>query len=168
MKPIIFTFILLVMISCGESSVTKKTSNVHTTGLALPDGKISVDIALEFINSYVENCNKMNESIGVVEWVNSNNLTTNNFRTELKRILDEAYIQEPEIGLNANPIVDAQDYPENGFELESFDSKTNFLVVKGKDWPEFKVAMKMTFEDGNWLVDGCGMINIPNHKRVAR
>ena len=110
----------------------------------------------------------MKESIGVVEWVNSNKLTTNTFRTELKRILDEAYKLEPEIGLDADPIFDAQDFPEKGFELESFDSKTNYIVVKGKNRPDFKLTIKMVMENNDWLVDGCGMINIPNDKRIAR
>jgi len=117
---------------------------------------------------YVDNCNKMQESIGVVEWVNSNNLTTSHFKTELKSIIDEAYKIDPEMGLDADPIFDAQDYPDKGFELESFDNKTNYIVVKGKEWIDFKLTMKMVLESDNWLVDGCGIINIPNDKRIAR
>jgi len=164
-------FFILALLFCA--------SCVNNTDLKIPTYKISVqpteviqekpiDKALTFLNSYVDNCNKMKESIGVVEWVNSNKLTTNTFRTELKRILDEAYKLEPEIGLDADPIFDAQDFPEKGFELESFDSKTNYIVVKGKNRPDFKLTIKMVMENNDWLVDGCGMINIPNDKRIAR
>lgn len=127
-----------------------------------------VDIALKFINSYVDNCNKMNASIGVLEWVNSNSLASNRFKAELKKIVEEAHKGDPEMGLEADPIFDAQDYPDKGFELESFDSKTNFVVVKGKNWTDFKLTMKLVLENDNWLVDGCGTINIPNDKRINR
>ncbi|MBK6833593.1 MAG: hypothetical protein IPG89_04680 [Bacteroidetes bacterium] len=72
------------------------------------------------------------------------------------------------MGLGADPIVDAQDYPSKGFELESIDEQTNFLIVKGKDMPEFKLTIKVVEENGNWLVDGCGIVNIPKDKRAAR
>ena len=72
------------------------------------------------------------------------------------------------MGLGADPIFDAQDYPDQGFELDSFDSETNFIVVKGKNMSDFKLTIKMVNENENWLVDGCGMINIPNDKRLKR
>lgn len=138
----------------AESTVDKKS--------------IIVDNALTFINSYVDNCNKMKDAIGVVEWANSNELATNHFKTEIEKIITEANSVDPEMGLGADPLFDAQDYPDKGFELDSFDEKTNFIVVKGKDMPDFKLTIKMVKEDKNWLVDGCGMINIPNDKRSKR
>ena len=129
---------------------------------------LPVDIALSFINSYVDNCNKMNESVCVVEWVSSNSLTTNSFKTRLKKLVEEAYKINPEMGLDADPIFGAQDYPDKGFELESFDNKTNFIVVKGKDQAEFKLTMKMVLENNNWLVDGCGIINIPDDRLITK
>ena len=82
--------------------------------------------------------------------------------------MEEAYKIEPDLGLDVDPIFDAQDYPDKGFDLESFDRKTNFVVVKGKDWADFKLTLKMVLENENWLVDGCGIINIPKDKRIAR
>jgi hypothetical protein len=37
-----------------------------------------------------------------------------------------------------------------------------------KDWTEFKLTMKVIEENGNWLVDGCGIVNIPQDKRAER
>jgi hypothetical protein len=84
----------------------------------------------------------MNEAINIVDWVSSNNLSTSHFKTELKRILDEAKKEEPEVGLDFDPILDAQDLPDEGFEFESADETTNYLIVRGKDWPEFKWQLK--------------------------
>ena len=106
--------------------------------------------------------------LSVEEWVSSSKLTTTRFKTELKKLLAEAYKEDPELGLDADPIFDAQDYPDKGFELDYFDSNTNYVVAKGKDWPDFKLTMKMVLENNNWLVDGCGIINIPTAKRSTR
>ena len=161
---------LLFCASCGQtttqdSKVSTDKNIVQSTNVG--DEKL-IENALTFINSYVDNCNKMKESIGVVEWANSNQLTTQSFKTELKRIMDEAYKLEPEMGLDADPIFDAQYYPDKGFELYSLDGNTNYIVVKGKDLPDFKLTIKMVRDNNIWLVDGCGIINVPSNKRIAR
>ena len=171
----IFFLTTLLLTSCGHNTKTDdknivKAANDTSTQLLQPTTFKAniVDNALIFINDYVDNCNKMNQRIDDVEWVNSNNLATKSFKSELKRILDDAYEKEPEVGLDFDPILDAQDYPDKGFELESFDERTNYLTVKGKDWPEFKLTMKMIEENGTWLVDGCGIINILKNKEAER
>ncbi|MCL2131617.1 MAG: hypothetical protein FWH36_04075 [Lentimicrobiaceae bacterium] len=185
MKQIIFVTTLFLFVSCGQGSsveTTKQSKNIDknsygqtdanelviTTETKIDEDNTPIDKALTFINSYVDNCNKMKESIGIIEWVNSNNLTTHIFKTEVKTMIEEAFKIEPEIGLDFDPIFDAQDYPDEGFELESFDSKTNFIVLKGKNWTDFKLTIKVVLEGNKWLVDGCGIVNIPNDKRSKR
>ncbi len=84
----------------------------------------------------------------------------------MKRIIEEAYKQDPELVPDADPLFDVQDNPDKGFELETFDENNHYL--KGKDWPAFKLTMKIKEENGNWLVNGCGMVNIPGNKKVKR
>jgi hypothetical protein len=159
---------IIFSVSCGTTEKTQNTENKTTPEVTEPITEDKTMNALIFINSYVENCNKMDKSINVVDWVNSNELATTSFKTELKKIMDEAYKTDPEMGLGADPIFDAQDYPEKGYELESLDDKNNYLVVKGKDWPEFRLTMKVIKENENWLVDGCGIVNIPADKKIKR
>ena len=168
MNRLIFVLTLLICVSRGQS--TDKINLTCQTSVQSTDNGQEKPItnALTFINSYVDNCNKIKESIQLVQWVNSNKLTTINFRKELKRIMDEAYKVEPEIGLDADPIFDAQDYPEKGFELDSYNVKTNYVIVKGKNRTDFKLTIKMVFENNEWLVDGCGMVNIPKNERFFR
>lgn len=152
MKRLIFLLTIIEFVSCGQhSQVEKKT-----------------EIALTFINGYVENVNKMNEAVGMIEWVNSNKLVTDGFKKELKRIVEKAYKDDPELGLEADPIFDAQDNPDKGFVIESLDENLNYLTVKGIDWPDLKLTIKLKNENGVWLVDGCGVINIPIEKRAKR
>ena len=164
----IFSLTILLLTSCGQSpktsdnttiKTTTDTSSLPTTTLTADSIDMKYDNALTFINGYVDNCNKMNEAIDILNWVNSNNLSTNYFKTELKRILDEANEKEPGVGLDFDPIFDAQDFPDKGFELESADEATNYIVLRGKDWHDFKLTIKVVEENGVWLVDGCGIIN---------
>jgi 1,4-alpha-glucan branching enzyme len=88
-------------------------------------------------------------------------------KKEMKKLFDEAERQDPEMGLGFDPILDAQDNPEE-FEIETADAKTGYVIVRGKDWKDFRVAMVLKQEDGKWLVDGCGAVNVPKGKRIAR
>ena len=74
---------------------------------------------------------------------------------------DEAEKEDPEMGLDYDPIVPGNDIPDEGFELKHFDKKTNLIIVKGKNWPEFEVTIKLVLQNGKWLIDGCGVVNIP-------
>lgn len=164
MTRLIIFVTILGFISCGQ--VSEKTKNSKDSQVLDSKQYNKTDNALTFINDYVKNVNKMNKAVGILDWVNTNKLTTDGFKRELKRIIDEGYKNDPELGIDADPIFDAQDNPEMGFEIESFDEKTNYLIVKGIDWPDFKLTMKIKNENGDWLVDGCGMINIPNEKQA--
>lgn len=150
MNKLILFLTIMGFIAYGEAQ-NKKTDN-----------------ALKFINGYVENANKMNKSVEIIDWVNANKLSTDEFKKELKRMIDEEYKNDPELGIGVDPIFDAQDYPEKGFVIESFNDKTNYLILKGIDWPDFRVAMRIKNVNGTWLVDGCGIVNIPNEKQVNR
>lgn len=170
-KLIPFLFLSLpFLISCGEQ-VTEEITNTDEvvqeieleSVTPIPNNK--TENALRFINAYVDNCNQMSQALDAVEWANASDLATANFKSSLKTMVDEAFVADPEMGLDADPILDAQDYPENGFELESSDENNNYLTVKGIDWSEFKLTIKMREENGKWLVDGCGMVNIPEEKR---
>jgi hypothetical protein len=151
---ILLTVLFLTSCKPGDKGDKKSDSQVNT--------------ALTFINDYVDNCNKMKEAINVVDWVNSNQLTTNRFKAELKKTDEDAWKREPNVGLDSDPLYGHQYYPDKGFELDSFDEQTNYLTVKGKNMPDFKVTMRVVKENEKWLVDGCGLIGIPENKRVSK
>ncbi len=123
------------------------------------------NIAIKFINDYLDYINDLQSEIPLIEWVQNRTDITTEFKIELKRILVEAEENDPELGLGFDPIIDAQDNP-NEFELDKTDSE--FLIVKGKDWPDFKLTLKMKLVGAKWLVDGAGIINVPENKRMKR
>ncbi len=159
---------ILVSASCGHSDNGDKPSDAKNSQEQDIKTDTRIKNAMTFINGYVENANKMKESTDTDVWVNSNMLSTKNFKKELKILVKEALEENPQSGLEADPVFDAQDYPDKGFEPESFDEKTGYLTVRGIGRPDFRLTMKIINDKGIWLVDGCGIINIPENRRAAR
>lgn len=162
MKNIIYITAILLFLCCGQDSNSKRDNKQMFADNLEQNKIIPEEIVLNFVNSYVDNCNKMKGAVGILEWVELNKMVTKSFKDEVKRMIDEAYNKDSEIGLDYDPIFNAQDYPEKGFEIESFDREKNFLILRGIDWPKFKLLIKISSENNTWLIDGCGSINIPN------
>jgi len=146
--------------------ILEEKFNVAT--IELNDTSSNANVALKFINDYVKNCNKMREQIGIIEWVNDYPNVSQEFKTELTKMIQEAEKNDPVYGLGFDPIFDAQDYPDDGFELAEFDSVSNYLTVEAKSWKGFTITMKIKELDKKWMVDGCGVINIPKTKQAKR
>jgi len=169
LKPILPIFLFTLMLSaCGQTEKPSAANEPKETEKQAPETEDKTENALKFINGYVDNAMKMAEAVEMTEWVNSSGLVTPKFKAELKRIIDEAYESDPEMGLDFDPILDAQDFPEKGFEFVSIDETNNLITVKGKDWPDFVVVLKVATEKDQWLVDGCGIVNLPEDQRAER
>ena len=180
MRQIILIFIISTLFACNSSQRTNsngvETSELvdsTSTELEQPvptetQTELNPEIAVDFINSYIENANKIREAVEIREWVKSSELVTDNFKTELVNMITEAFKSEPEYGLGFDPILDAQDYPEEGFLLSSYDSTSNIATVAGKQWTAFVLNIKLTNQNGQTLVDGCGVVNISEELRAER
>nr|WKN37209.1 hypothetical protein K4G66_00615 [Tunicatimonas sp. TK19036] len=157
--------IIFGLVSIGfQTSITDSREDIANRVIASP----SPEIALVFINDYIKFIDDGSSELTLVEWVKSQKTVTDNFKSELERIITEAKIQDPELGLGFDPILDAQDYPEKGFELHQQDTDSEFLIVQGIEWETFQLTMKIKESDGKWLVDGSGIINIPEEARIRR
>jgi hypothetical protein len=155
MKQIVFLAFLL-FISCGQNNKKSEASvNSASTQDINNEDEARISSALKFINTYVTS------SADRDEWVKSSDMVTESFKVEYQRIIDEAKAKDPELGLGFDPILNAQDYPDQGFELESLGDEDNYIFLKGKDVEQFKVIVKVVKKDDKWLVDGSGIINIP-------
>jgi len=126
------------------------------------------DLAVAFVNDYVSYCSSNPSSDELLNWVSSNNSVSEAFKTEYNRRIVEAFIEDPELGLEFDPILDAQDYPEKGFALDAAVSDSGYLVVKGIEWDSFVLTMRVVSENGIWRVDGSGQVNIPQQRRSRR
>ena len=150
-------------------SLLVSNSTISKIGINSQDKVQNVEpdykVAVMFINDYVDFLNDRNSNIGLIEWIDSRTDITIDFKTELKGIITKIEKEYPEIGLDFDPIIDAQDRP-NKFEIDTKDS--DYLIVKGTDWPAFRLILKLKFEFDKWLVDGSGIVNIPIDKQINR
>jgi hypothetical protein len=159
MKILAFLFVILVGLSC-ESSQKQNQSNLDTIE---DEGGGEKELALKFINAYINYVNDYDASLNLIDWVNQQTILSNSFKSELRRILEEAEKEDPEMGLGFDPILDAQDYPEKGFVVDNVDGE--FVILKGIGWEDFFLTLKMVKGENNqWLVDGSGIVNIPEDR----
>lgn len=168
MKKLIFLIsISLCILSCTQNAGNKSPEtigeSIAETGYTLTGHNL--DFALEFVNGYIDFLNKREGAIDLVEWTNSNKLVTPDFKKDLSRIIDEANREDPDWGLDYDPILNAQDYPDNGFELVSFDPVSNLIYFQGINWADFKLTVKAKSIGGVWFVDGCGDVNLTDEEK---
>ncbi len=186
MKNSYFILLILVVLGCNNRKLKNNISvqkeqieieNESQTKVEISEDKPNIElndttsipnIALKFINDYVTNCNKMREQIGIIEYVNAYPNVSQEFKTELTKMIQEAEKNDPDYGLGFDPIFDAQDYPDDGFKISKFDSNSNYLTVEAKSWKGFTITMKIKELNNKWIVDGCGVINIPKNKQAKR
>ena len=123
----IFIIILTFAIFLSCSKKKEKVNQVIIENEVIKS-KIKPDldekIGLKFINDYCEFCNnklKKQSTITAENWINKNDLLTESFKKSYKDIVETAYKEDPELGLDFDPIFDAQDFPQNGFEFISIE-----------------------------------------------
>lgn len=144
------------MSSCKESCNSK-----NETLKSLPNRDYQV--ALKFINDY--NKDLFNPNSEALEWLSKNKTVSQNLVERYKQMLDSAEIADPELGLDFDPIFNAQDSDEQGFEIKEIDSVLGYVTVRGKSAPNFEIVIKVIEKDGVTLVDGSGVVNIPKSKQ---
>lgn len=155
----------VTLLSCNNS--TEIPSDTSANAIESQTTSDS-NVALKFINAYAEICTPGRRVQSDTNWIERNQMLTDNFKITYKNLLDSARQGDPELGLGFDPIFDAQDFPDKGFELVNYDDKTGYVTVKGKDWTDFILVLKVVHADSKLLVDGSGVINISVDKRAKR
>jgi len=165
MRSLIVTLFLTGLFSCNSGNKAEPgTSASAPEKQAIPD----FNVALNFINDYTKFCTNAGQRPTEAEWIKQNSWLTDNFKDRYRDLLDSAQKKDPELGLGSDPIFDAQDFPEKGFSILKADTLSGYVTVAGNDWKDFELVLKVEQENNKWLVDGAGVINIPDNKRAKR
>jgi hypothetical protein len=143
---IIIILLFLGSISCSVNEYIVDKDYVYS----VEDSKV----ALKFINSYIESIEKSD----AIELLESSNEITSSFLVAYKSFVRNYEMEYSH--LDFDPIINAQDFPEDGFELEQMDSINGVLYLRGINWKDFKLQMKIKRIDGIVLVDGSGVVNV--------
>ena len=96
-----------------------------------------------------------------MRWIASNTFLSDGFKTTLQKKIKDARKQDPELGLDVDPILNAQDYPRKGYhakEIHISGDKAN-VVMEGIGEPDFKVPVELVSIKNQWKINGIGDIN---------
>lgn len=164
MRSLILTLLSVGLFSCNsETKVNQESSSNQPEQKVTPD----FNVALSFINDYTKLCTSPQRT-PTAAWIKQNSLLTDNFKNRYHTLMDSADKKDPELGLDSDPIFDAQDFPEKGFSILRVDTAGGYVTVAGNDWKEFELVLRVALAGSGSLVDGAGVINIPNDKRAKR
>ena len=127
------------------------------------------EVAARFMNEYVQYCsNAASHRQTTGQWIQRNANVTQGFKHAYRQIVEDARKAEPEIGLDFDPVFDAQDYPDKGFKVLRCDDQSNLVTLSGREWENFLVVIKTVKTKDGWRVDGAGVINVPEGQRAPR
>lgn len=149
MKNIQLIVVLLVFTSCSEAVNNESSGEINNSHF--PDS-----VALNFINEYVSFSNNIHFDHDINEWVKNNPNVTDDFKQEAKSF---TMASSRDTGLDFDPIFNAQDYPEEGFEIKEV-SRSQLYTLCGKEWKEFEIKIQLTQVGDDWFVDGAGALNM--------
>ncbi len=134
MKNIVLLVQLVFFLSCNTQ--TSETGNNNNTIKDTTSSKACVS-ALDFANDYISSTVRVspaqNDSLGLYD----NPLLSAKFKSIYRNLMDSAIKADPELGLGFDPVLDAQDYPDKGFELADCNKESGYVTLRGKDWKDF-------------------------------
>ena len=120
------------------------------------------DVAEQFANQYIT---WMQSSSGAEmstrSWLVGNKLASDALLTQFEQLDKAAWQADPELGPGADLLLDAQDFPDDGFEFARCDAANHIVWLRGKSWQDFNVALRLVKHAENWQVDGMGAVNMP-------
>ena len=158
-------FLIVGYVSIGQTNNSIKVTPVIKEAKPVPD----FNVALKFINDYIiylEAAYKKHASPDEDDWVAKSQVLTKSFKDTYKKLITDALKKYPELGLDSDPILDAQDYPEKGCSILKKDINTGYVTLIGNNWKNYTLVLKVVYQNNKWLVDGAGIINIPKSKRA--
>lgn len=146
------------LFSCDTADQKLVTASESTLVQTVASDTPDVQVALQFMNAYVQH---IREGAGDDQnrWIVGHPLLTVRCREAWLKMMDKAYKDDPEMGLGFDPFLNAQDYPEKGFEWKGGRDSSGWFRLSGVDWPDFTVPVRVVLEDDAWKVDAAGAVN---------
>ncbi|HRB70308.1 hypothetical protein [Flavobacterium sp. WV_118_3] len=162
------SIVLLLMIGLFSCQPKKDTDTPENNISEASKATIDYTVATQFISDYVHFLDHSTDPKATLSWIQNNKLLTSSFKDRYSHIMEEAWKEDPELGLGFDPVFDGQDYPDNNYTITAIDSLSGFVTVSSESWKEFAVVMRVVQNGKLSLVDGSGIINIPEDKRAQR
>lgn len=135
------------------------------------DGKsceLPAKVAEQFANQYVQWLSSHDAEATTIDWLSAHELASETLLKHYQQLDAAAWQHDPELGPGADLLLDAQDFPDSGFAVASCDAQRSLVMLRGKDWPDFLLAVKLGQYGKEWLVDGIGSLNLAESERAPR
>ena len=112
-----------------------------------------------FYREYMRFFNKPAKGDGdtqLIAWVNASPYTSAGFKAVLKKTLVAARKRDPEVGLDADPILAGQDYPKKGYRAKTIHIAQDkaSVTMEGIGPDSFHISVEMINVQGQWLING--------------
>lgn len=170
-KLLFFIYLLYFFVPSKNCQSTNKVEILESkvSNKIVEEQNENCKTALKFINLYLKQIFPFKESSKTTEdWVKQNTLVTESFKKEYITTVKKALEVDPELGLEYDYILDAQDYPEEGLVIEHCDNKKGIVKLKVKNWNRYFLIIKLIKENGKTKVDACGTIKVPENERYKK
>ena len=104
---------------------------------------------------------KGNSDKAIIQWVSAKPQLTDSFKKAFRKTVLDARKADPEMGLDSDPILNAQDFPDKGYRAKDVqvngDKAT--VVMEGIAAPDFKISLTLVNVDNKWKINSIGDIN---------
>ncbi|OAI42683.1 hypothetical protein AYO41_00685 [Verrucomicrobia bacterium SCGC AG-212-E04] len=137
---------------------------VASSGAASPNEEVEKVVA-SFYAQYYKEClrkpAKGDSDKALIRWVTANSYLSDGFKKALRKAVVDARKEDPEMGLDFDPILNAQDYPEKGYRAKDIQANGDkaSVTMEGLDAPDFKISVQLVKTDNKWKIDRIGDIN---------
>lgn len=115
--------------------------------------------ALAFVNDHVNGLATRTDRSAMDAYITAHPLLTEDFKRAYHDLVAAAEAADPELGLDHDPVLNAQDHPDGGFIVQAVEAR-GLVTLRGVDRPDFRMQLRILERDGRWLVDGCGAVNM--------
>jgi hypothetical protein len=115
----------------------------------------------QYFKEYLHQPTKGNSDKAIIRWVDANSNLSDAFKKALRKAVVDARKADPEIGLDSDPILGAQDYPGKGYrakDIQLAGDKAK-VVMEGINAPDFKISVGLVNAGNKWRIDSIGRIN---------
>src|SRR5712675_1583587 len=118
----------------------------------------------QYYKEYLHKPSKGNSDKAMIRWIEANSNLSDPFKKALRKTILNARKADPEMGLDFDPILSGQDYPDKGYRAKDTqvtgDKAT--VVMEGIDAPDFRISVMLVNADKKWKINGIGDINAPS------
>lgn len=137
----------------------------------LADCSKEAQVAAGFMNrylAYLEDVVERRSEQSVSDWLAADGQAAPEFVAAYRQLEAEGYAHDPEMGWGVDLLLDAQDHPDQGFALAACSEEPGVVILRGVDWPQFEVAVRVSPSAQGNQVLGAGLVNVPEHARASR